>query len=95
MIYCLPCQVEKEAKRLEVMKRRQEREMQQMVAYEVMRKELQASQSPLRGLGHVQRLAGRWCLAASHESRCLVTHQSQAALCPSKLHLRVADTVAA
>lgn len=33
--------VEKEAKRLEVMKRRQEREMQQMVAYEVMRKELQ------------------------------------------------------
>ena len=46
MLCCLPCQVEKEAKRLEVMKRRQEREMQQMVAYEVMRKELQASQLP-------------------------------------------------
>ncbi|KAK9817058.1 hypothetical protein WJX72_008938 [[Myrmecia] bisecta] len=33
--------VEKEAKRLEVMKRRQERELGQMVAYEVMRKEMQ------------------------------------------------------
>jgi hypothetical protein len=34
--------VEKETKRLEVIKRRQERELAQMVQYEVMRKELQA-----------------------------------------------------
>ena len=34
--------VEKEAKRLEVVKRRQERELAQMVQYELMRKELQA-----------------------------------------------------
>lgn len=33
--------VQKEAQRLEVMKRRQERELNQMVAYEVMRKEMQ------------------------------------------------------
>ena len=33
--------VQKEAQRLEVMKRRQERELSQMVAYEVMRKEMQ------------------------------------------------------
>ena len=33
--------VEKEAKRLEVVKRRQERELAQMVQYELMRKELQ------------------------------------------------------
>lgn len=33
--------VQKEAQRLEVMKRRQERELGQMVAYEVMRKEMQ------------------------------------------------------
>ena len=32
--------VQKEAQRLEVMKRRQERELSQMVAYEVMRKEM-------------------------------------------------------
>ena len=35
--------VEKEAKRLEVMKRRQERELGQMVSFEVMRKAMQAS----------------------------------------------------
>jgi hypothetical protein len=34
--------VAKEAKRLEVMKRRQQREMGQMVAYEVARKKMQA-----------------------------------------------------
>ena len=33
--------VQKEAQRLEVMKRRQERELEQMVAYEVMRKQMQ------------------------------------------------------
>jgi len=33
--------VQKEAQRLEVMKRRQERELNQMVAYELMRKEMQ------------------------------------------------------
>ena len=33
--------VQKEAQRLEVMKRRQERELGQMVAYELMRKEMQ------------------------------------------------------
>ena len=35
--------VAKEAQRLEVMKRRQERELNQMVAYEMMRKEMQVS----------------------------------------------------
>lgn len=35
--------VEKEAKRLEVMKRRQERELGQMVSFEVMRKAMQVS----------------------------------------------------
>ena len=35
--------VQKEAQRLEVMKRRQERELGQMVAYELMRKEMQVS----------------------------------------------------
>ena len=38
--------VEKETKRLEVIKRRQERELAQMVQYEVMRKELQANAQP-------------------------------------------------
>lgn len=37
--------VQKEAQRLEVMKRRQERELSQMVAYEVMRKEMQVGLS--------------------------------------------------
>ena len=35
--------VEKEAKRLEVLKRRQERELNQLVQYELMRKALQVS----------------------------------------------------
>ena len=39
--------VAKEAQRLEVMKRRQERELNQMVAYEMMRKEMQASHPQL------------------------------------------------
>jgi len=37
--------VEKEAKRLEVLKRRQERELNQLVQYELMRKALQVSLS--------------------------------------------------
>ena len=37
--------VEIEAKRLEVVKRRQERELAQMMQYEVMRKELQVESS--------------------------------------------------
>ena len=39
--------VQKEAQRLEVMKRRQERELNQMVAYELMRKEMQVVAHPL------------------------------------------------
>ena len=39
--------VQKEAQRLEVMKRRQERELSQMVAYEVMRKEMQVRSTSL------------------------------------------------
>ena len=38
--------VQKEAQRLEVMKRRQERELNQMVAYELMRKEMQVIHPP-------------------------------------------------
>ena len=38
--------VEKETKRLEVIKRAQQRELSQMVQYEVMRKELQARMQP-------------------------------------------------
>lgn len=33
--------VEKEARRLEVMKRRQERELSQLISYELLRKEMQ------------------------------------------------------
>ncbi len=40
--------VEKEAKRLEVMKRRQERELGQMVSFEVMRKAMQVGKHHLR-----------------------------------------------
>lgn len=43
--------VEKEAKRLEVLRRRQEKELKQMVQFEMMRKELQVSQH-----AHVYRL---------------------------------------
>ena len=39
--------VEKEAKRLEVLKRRQERELNQLVQYELMRKALQVLQSSM------------------------------------------------
>ena len=42
--------VEKEAKRLEVLKRRQERELNQLVQYELMRKALQVLQSSMHAL---------------------------------------------
>ena len=43
--------VEKEARRLEVMKRRQERELSQLISYELMRKEMQEKAEAKVGTG--------------------------------------------
>jgi hypothetical protein len=52
-LQCTADMVEKEAKRLEVMKRRQERELSQLISYEMMRKEMQEkAQAKVRGPGY-------------------------------------------
>lgn len=74
--------------------------MQQMVAYEVMRKELQASRLPKRGFAPclapgwllLVLIAGVWLQATP---AILQQEKVRAALCLGKLHLRMPDSVVA
>lgn len=59
--------VEREARRLEVMKRRQERELSQLISYELMRKEMQEKAEAKVG-GSVGVRGEPWCGCVRRQS---------------------------